>query len=53
MPVIGRPVLMGFNAAKQMARMPDTAIVASALAELRRCYPNRTIPAPSGYLLTR
>jgi monoamine oxidase len=56
MPVIGRPVLMGFNAAstaKQIARMPDTAIVASALAELRRCYPTKTIPAPSGYLLTR
>ena len=56
MPVIGRPVLMGFNAAstaKQIARMPDTAIVASALSELRRCYPTRTIPAPSGYLLTR
>ena len=24
-----------------------------ALAELRRCYPTKTIPAPSGYLLTR
>jgi monoamine oxidase len=56
MPVIGRPVLMGFNAAstaKQVARLPDAAIVASALAELKRCYPSKTIPAPSGYLLTR
>ena len=56
MPVIGRPVLMGFNAAstaKQIARMPDAAIVSSALSELRRCYPTRPIPAPSAYLLTR
>ena len=56
MPVIGRPVLMGFNAAstaKQIARMSDTAIVASALSELRRCYPTKTIPVPNGYLLTR
>lgn len=56
MPVIGRPVLMGFNAAstaKQIARMPDAAVVASALSELRRCYPTKNIPAPSGYLVTR
>lgn len=56
MPVIGRPVLMGFNAAstaKRIARMPDAAVVASALSELRRCYPTKNIPAPSGYLVTR
>jgi len=56
MPVIGRPVLMGFNAAstaKKIALLPDTAIVASALSELRRCYPTKSIPSPSGYLVTR
>ena len=55
-PVIGRPVLMGFNAAstaKQIAKMSDTAILASALSELRRCYPTKNIPAPNRYLLTR
>jgi len=55
-PVIGRPALMGFNAAKraqQLAREPDRVIVSSALAQLQRCYPGRPIPEPSDVLLTR
>ena len=55
-PMLGRPVLMGFNAAdraREVAGLPDAAIVASALSALKRCYPSRTIPAPTGSLITR
>jgi monoamine oxidase len=54
--LIGRPGLMGFNAAevaRRVARQSDAAIVSSALAQLRRCYPNAVIPEPSAVLLTR
>ena len=54
--LIGRPGLMGFNAAdvaRRLARQSDGAIVSSALAQLRRCYPKALIPAPSAVLLTR
>ena len=55
-PLIGRPALMGFNAAsqaRQMARRSDEGIVASALGQLRRCYPKATIGAPLQVWLTR
>ena len=55
-PLIGRPALMGFNAAspaRQLAQRSDGAIVASALTQLRRCYPEAAIPAPSEVLITR
>ncbi len=55
-PLIGRPALMGFNAAsqaRQMARRSDDGIVASALGQLRRCYPQATIGAPLQVWLTR
>lgn len=54
--LIGRPALMGFNAATQaqlLARQPDRAIVASALGQLQRCHPQQPIPEPSDVLLTR
>jgi len=54
--LIGRPALMGFNAAgpaRQLARQSDRAIVDSALVQLRRCYPQAVIPAPSDVLITR
>lgn len=54
--LIGRPGLMGFNAAevaRRVARQSDGAIVSSALAQLRRCYPKAVIPEPSAVLLTR
>jgi len=54
--VIGRPALMGFNAAgvaRDWARRSDDGIVASALAQLRRCYPQATIAAPLEVWLTR
>ena len=55
-PLIGRPALMGFNAAaeaQQLAQQANGAIVASALRQLQRCYPKQSIPEPSGALLTR
>ena len=55
-PLIGRPALMGFNAAaeaQQLAQQANGAIVASALRQLQRCYPKRSIPEPSAALLTR
>lgn len=54
--VIGRPALMGFTAAtqaEQLERLSDQAILTSALNQLKRCYPQRTIPAPKDVLLTR
>lgn len=54
--VIGRPALMGFIAAtqaEQLERLPDQAILSSALNQLKRCYPTRSIPTPSEVLLTR
>lgn len=55
-PVIGRPVLMGFNAASVASRVAgqsDRVVVAGALAALQRCYPGKTIPAPSASVITR
>ena len=55
-PLIGRPALMGFNAAtqaQQLARQPDREIVASALGQLQRWHPQHPIPNPSDVLLTR
>lgn len=54
--VIGRPALMGFIAAtqaQQLERLPDQAILKSALIQLKRCYPTRTIPVPNEVLITR
>lgn len=54
--LIGRPGLMGFtaaNRARELERQPDRAVLASALGQLKRCYPERVIPAPSDVLLTR
>jgi monoamine oxidase len=54
--LIGRPGLMGFtaaNRARALEGQPDQYIVASALGQLKRCYRERVIPAPSGVLLTR
>jgi len=54
--VIGRPALMGFIAAtqaQQLERLPDQAILNSALNQLKRCYPTRSIPAPTEVLITR
>jgi monoamine oxidase len=54
--MIGRPALMGFIAAtqaQQVERLPDQAILASALNQLKRCYPKRVIPAPTDVLMTR
>jgi monoamine oxidase len=54
--VIGRPALMGFTAAtqaEQLERLSDQAILSSALNQLKRCYPQRTIPTPKDVLLTR
>lgn len=55
-PLIGRPALLGFNAAdtaRRMAQLGDDAIVSSALDQLRRCYPQAAIPPPSDVLITR
>ena len=55
-PLLREPVLLGFNAggvARAMARQPDSAIVASALQALRRCYGRSTVPEPSAYRLSR
>lgn len=55
-PVLGQPVLMGFNAgsvARQVARQTDQAIVQSGLAALRRCYGAKVVPDPSDHLLSR
>jgi len=55
-PVIGRPGLMGFNAAdtaRRLAGHSDGELVASALAQLQRCYPQAEIPTPSAVLRTR
>ncbi|NBQ20200.1 MAG: FAD-binding protein [Synechococcaceae bacterium WB6_3B_236] len=54
--LIGRPGLMGFtaaNRARALEGQPDQYIVASALGQLKRCYREQVIPAPSGVLLTR
>jgi monoamine oxidase len=54
--MIGRPTLMGFIAAtqaQQLERLPDQAILTSALNQLKRCYPKRVIPAPTDVLMTR
>jgi monoamine oxidase len=54
--VIGRPALMGFIAAtqaQQLERLPDQAILTSALNQLKRCYPQLVIPAPTDVLMTR
>lgn len=54
--VIGRPALMGFIAgaqAQQLERLTDQAILATALKQLQRCYPQRSIPVPTDVLLTR
>jgi monoamine oxidase len=54
--VIGRPALMGFIAAsqaQQLERLPDQTILRSALNQLKRCYPTRSIPAPSEAMMTR
>ena len=54
--VIGRPALMGFiaaNQAQQLERLPDQAILTSALNQLKRCYPQLVIPAPTDVLMTR
>jgi monoamine oxidase len=54
--VICQPALMGFIAAtqaQQLERLPDQTILRSALNQLKRCYPTRTIPLPNEVLITR
>jgi len=55
-PLLGRPALMGFNAAdtaRTLASQSDGSIIASALGQLERCFPQAEIPPPSDVLLTR
>lgn len=55
-PLLGRPALMGFNAgatARRLARQSDGLIIASAVEQLRRCYPQVVVPPPNAALLTR
>lgn len=55
-PVLGRPVLLGFNAgsmARQLAQHSDATIVASALDALRRCYGAGAVPQPMAHRLSR
>jgi len=52
-PLLDRPALMGFNAAdtaRRLARQPDAALVASAIEQLQRCFPQAEIPVPSDVL---
>ena len=54
-PLIGRPALMGFNAAetaKRLSRQPDADLLASAMGQLQRCFPQVEIPAPVDLLRT-
>lgn len=53
--LLGRPALMGFNAAdtaRRLARQPDAALVASAIGQLQRCFPRAGIPVPLEVLRT-
>ena len=55
-PVLGRPVLLGFNAgsmARQVAQLSDAEVVASALEALRRCYGAAAVPQPMAHRLSR
>lgn len=54
--IIARPALMGFIAgtqAQQIERLTDQAILATAMKQLQRCYPQQSIPVPIDVLLTR
>ena len=54
--LVGRPALMGFtaaNRARELEGQPDRAVVASAMGQLKRCYPERGMAEPSDVLLTR
>lgn len=55
-PLLGHPVLVGFNAggvARRLERWSDAEIVASALNALRRCYGTAAVPEPSSYRCSR
>jgi monoamine oxidase len=55
-PLLGQPVLLGFNAggvARRLERWSDTELVASALQALRRCYGVAAVPEPSGFRCSR
>jgi monoamine oxidase len=55
-PLLGHPVLVGFNAgvvARRLERWSDAEIVASALNALRRCYGTAAVPQPSRYCCSR
>ena len=55
MPVLGQPMLVGFNAgtvARELYHQPEAAVIASGLATLRRLYGSR-VPEPTGGCLTR